>query len=95
MDIGIIGFDSEGDAALEIRAIFSDQTGALREDPATGSLNASVAQWLLAEGKISAPYIAAQGRCLGRSGRIHVSQEADGIWIGGHTRTAFEGIMPD
>lgn len=91
MDIGVVGLHDGGEVAVEIRAIFSDQTGALREDPVTGSLNASVAQWLLGSGLLQAPYVAAQGTCLGRQGRIHVSQDGDSIWIGGRTTTLFSG----
>ena len=42
------------------------------EDPVTGSLNASLAQWLLGSGRLRAPYIAGQGTALGRAGRVHV-----------------------
>ena len=91
IDIGIIG-PGDGDADWEIRAIFSTHTGTLIEDPVTGSLNAAVAQWLLASGRATAPYVAAQGTCIGRSGRIYVTQDEDGaIWIGGGARTLFKG----
>ena len=91
MDIGVAGLHAEGDAAVEIRAIFSDQTGALREDPVTGSLNASVAQWLLGSGVLKSPYVAVQGTCLDRQGRVYVSQDADGIWVGGRVAILFSG----
>jgi PhzF family phenazine biosynthesis protein len=91
MDIGVVGPETGGETDVEIRAIFSDQTLALREDPVTGSLNASVAQWLLGAGLLKAPYVAAQGTCLGRTGRVRVTQDADHIWIGGATRTLFSG----
>jgi len=93
MDIGVVGLETGGDTAVEIRAIFSDQTLALREDPVTGSLNASVAQWLLGEGLLTAPYVAAQGTCLGRTGRVHVTQDGETIWIGGAALTLMQGHM--
>jgi predicted PhzF superfamily epimerase YddE/YHI9 len=66
----------------------------MTEDPVTGSLNASVAQWLLGSGRISAPYVARQGTALGRSGRVHVSTDDDGtIWVGGGTITCVEGVI--
>ena len=40
-------------------------SGAMREDPVTGSLNASVAQWLTESGRLIVPYVAAQGRRSG------------------------------
>jgi predicted PhzF superfamily epimerase YddE/YHI9 len=59
----------------------------------TGSLNASLAQWLIAERRVTAPYVAAQGAALGRRGRIHVTSDAGGqVWIGGRTETRVSGI---
>jgi predicted PhzF superfamily epimerase YddE/YHI9 len=43
------------------------------EDPVTGSLNASLAQWLIGAGLAPAAYVAAQGAALGRAGRVHSS----------------------
>ncbi len=75
-----------------MRALFSDHIGSVREDPVTGSLNASVAQWLLGSGRASSPYTAAQGRCVGREGRISVDQDASAnIWIGGNTVSIVDG----
>ncbi len=62
------------------------------EDPVTGSLNASLAMWLLGSGRATAPYVARQGTALGRDGRVHVSTDADGtIWVGGGTITCVAG----
>jgi PhzF family phenazine biosynthesis protein len=62
------------------------------EDPVTGSLNASLAQWLMAQGHVSSSYVAAQGVCLGRDGRVHIERDAQGqIWVGGDTVTCMEG----
>ena len=51
-------------AHLEVRA-FAAAIG-INEDPVTGSLNASLAQWLMAEGHMPDRYLAAQGACLER-----------------------------
>ena len=95
MDVGVIGLHPEGHpsgAAYEIRAFFSDPLGGLVEDPVCGSLNASVAQWLIAEGKVAAPYRVTQGSRLTRDGRIAVSQDNyRQVWIGGATVTLFSG----
>ena len=62
------------------------------EDPVTGSLNASLAQWLLGTGQLSSPYIASQGTALGRAGRVHIARGDDGtIWVGGGTVTCVTG----
>jgi PhzF family phenazine biosynthesis protein len=90
-DLGAVALYPPGSpAAIELRA-WAPVNGQAVEDPVTGSLNASAAQWLLADGRLSAPYLAHQGTAIGREGRIHVS-EADGeIWIGGRTETVIAG----
>lgn len=93
LDIGLVGpYPPDGPLAFELRAIFSDHRRSLVEDPVTGSLNASVAQWLLATGRAMAPYIAAQGACVGRAGRIYIDRDASGtVWVGGRTTTLVSG----
>lgn len=93
LDVGIVGpYSSGSQPAFELRAIFTDHYGAIREDPVTGSLNASVAQWLLGTGRAVAPYTASQGARVGRDGRIYISQDEDGtVWVGGRTTTLFDG----
>jgi predicted PhzF superfamily epimerase YddE/YHI9 len=94
IEIGVVGPHPPGSAiAFELRAFFSDHNGILLEDPVTGSLNASVAQWLIGSGRAPDAYLAAQGTCLGRSGRIHVSRDDGEIWIGGRTATAVTGTI--
>ncbi|MGN6254825.1 MAG: PhzF family phenazine biosynthesis protein [Solirubrobacterales bacterium] len=92
-DLGVVGFHPPGsEAAIELRAFAPLGNGAWTEDPVTGSLNASVAQWLLGSGRLTAPYLATQGGAIGRAGRIHVSQDEDGtIWVGGRTETVIAG----
>lgn len=75
---------------LEVRA-FAAPVG-VEEDPVTGSLNAGLAQWLIADGLMPARYVAGQGQCLDRDGRVHVTQdEAGQIWIGGDVADCIEG----
>ena len=94
LDIGVFGRHPEGSPeAYEVRAFFPSASGTT-EDPVTGSLNAALAQWLLASGKATAPYTAAQGTALGRRGRVHVTADPDGtVWIGGGTRTLISGSV--
>lgn len=90
-DLGAVGFHLPGsEAAIELRA-WAPVNGLAAEDPVTGSLNASVAQWLLGSGRLSAPYLATQGTAIDRAGRIHVSQDAETIWVGGATETVIAG----
>jgi len=91
-DLGVVGPHPPGTTeAIEVRAFFP-KDGTTTEDPVTGSLNASLAQWLLGTGFLHAPYVAAQGTVLGRAGRVHISQDGDGsIWVGGGTLTCVAG----
>ena len=93
IDLGLVGPHAAGAGVdFELRAIFSDQHGALIEDPVTGSLQASVAQWLIGSGRARDSYRAAQGTRLGRAGRVEVERDAEGaIWIGGTSETLFTG----
>jgi PhzF family phenazine biosynthesis protein len=87
--VGAAGLHPDGD--LEVRGFF---TGG--EDPVTGSLNASLAQWLLGSGRLTAPYVARQGTVLGRTGRVHISEGDGEIWVAGATRTVVSGeVDPD
>lgn len=95
IDIGVVGHHAPGgDAGFELRAFFSDHLGTVIEDPVTGSLNASVAQWLFATGVVRKAYVAAQGGCLGRNGRVYLSRDETGqVWVGGETHTHVEGRL--
>ncbi|WP_420383756.1 PhzF family phenazine biosynthesis protein [Novosphingobium sp.] len=94
-DVGLAGAwgaDHLRDRQWEVRAFFADANGRLVEDPVTGSLNASVGQYLLATGHVAAPgYIAGQGQCIGADGRIAVTVHTDGVWIGGKVQMVAQG----
>ena len=92
LDLGVAGPYPDGSpTAFEVRAFFP-KDGVTVEDPVTGSLNASLAAWLLRTGRVSAPYVARQGTALGRAGRVHVSRDGDGtIWVAGGTVTCVSG----
>ncbi len=93
-DIGIVGpYPAGSPAALELRAVWP-QHGATVEDPVTGSLNASVAEWLLRTGRVSAPYTASQGAAIGRAGQVLITQDRDGtVWTGGRSVTLVRGTV--
>jgi PhzF family phenazine biosynthesis protein len=93
LDVGVAGPYPDGSPeALEVRA-FTPVVMSL-EDPVTGSLNASLGQWLLGSGRLSSPYVASQGTALGRRGRVHVSQDDAGqVWVGGGTVTCITGTV--
>jgi len=92
LDVGVVGPYPDGSPeAFEVRAFFP-KDGSTVEDPVTGSLNASLAQWLLRTGRAGAPYVVRQGTALGRAGRVHISCDDEGtIWVGGRTVTCVAG----
>lgn len=77
------------DAQFELRAFVGGESPL--EDPVTGSLNASVAQWLIGAGLAPPRYVAAQGTVLGRDGRVYIEREGDDIWVGGHCLSLVSG----
>lgn len=97
LDVGVVGpYPTGSQAAFELRAFFTDHQGIVREDPVTGSLNASVAQWLFSTARAAGHYAATQGTALGRRGRIHLTQDAAGqVWVGGKTTTMFSGQLTE
>ncbi|MHB8504626.1 MAG: PhzF family phenazine biosynthesis protein [Acidimicrobiales bacterium] len=92
--VGVIGPCPPGSSEqFEVRAWFPSG-GTSLEDPVTGSLNASLAQWLLRTGRAAAPYVARQGTAMGRAGRVSVTAQADGtVWVGGGTVTCVRGTV--
>lgn len=81
LKLGVLGpHEPGGDAAFEVRAFVGEGGW---EDPVTGSLNASLAQWLLGAGLARSPYVAAQGAALGRAGRVHLRKDGGEVWVGG------------
>jgi PhzF family phenazine biosynthesis protein len=90
--VGVIGRHPAGTAAaVEVRA-FAASVG-IAEDPVTGSLQASVAQWLTDTGVLPPRYEATQGTCIGRDGRVHLVREGDEVWVGGGTHTVVDGTI--
>jgi PhzF family phenazine biosynthesis protein len=91
LKLGVVGPHGAGhDAAFEVRAFVG---GGGFEDPVTGSLNASLAQWLMREGLAPASYIAAQGTALQRTGRVHLRMDRDQVWVGGDVVDVVRGEL--
>lgn len=91
----VAGPVAAADPLLHVRA-FAPALG-VPEDPVTGSLNASLAQWLMAAGELPDDYVAAQGEALGRAGRVYLRREAAAgteggqVWVGGDCVICIEG----
>jgi PhzF family phenazine biosynthesis protein len=93
---GVTVFGSDGSSApadLEVRS-FAPGEG-VPEDPVCGSGNGCVAALVQRDGLIAGrDYLARQGRCLGRDGRVAVRFGKGGaIWVGGHSVTCVEGSI--
>jgi predicted PhzF superfamily epimerase YddE/YHI9 len=84
--------DPSDRCAIEVRAFFR-AGGQAAEDPVTGSLNASLAQWLIGSGRLHPPYVASQGTALGRAGRVHIDRSGETIWVGGDAVTCVDGAV--
>ncbi len=95
IDVGLVAPHApDGPADFELRAFFTDQAGNVREDPVTGSLNASIAQWLFASGRATDSYVASQGTAIGRAGRIGISRDAEGqVWVAGAADILSSGVF--
>jgi PhzF family phenazine biosynthesis protein len=90
MKIGLIGpHQDRGTADYEVRAFVPDL--GVNEDPVTGSLNASLGQWLIGGGAAPDSYTVRQGTVLGRTGHVYVDSDGADIWIGGNTTTRIAG----
>jgi len=93
LSLGVVAPHAAGssDAQFEVRALIGHGSG--YEDPVTGSLNASLAQWLIGSGTAAPQYVAAQGTVLKRAGRVHVRKLDSDIWIGGDVCAVVAGTV--
>lgn len=89
--VSILGRHEFGDADFESRNL--TPASMMLEDPITGSMNAAIAVWLKATGRLEKDIVIAQGTALGRQGRVFVSCRGEDILIGGHTTVVIEGTV--
>jgi PhzF family phenazine biosynthesis protein len=91
--IGFVGPHAPGGACDHEVRMLAPSSG-MSEDPITGSLNAALARWQLAEGRLSGPRTIAQGTAIGRTGRVSVRPDGAGsAWIGGAVHVLIEGTL--
>lgn len=89
--VGVAALDTAS-GELQVRA-FAAPIG-VAEDPVTGSLNASLAQWLINDGLMPEAYVARQGQCLGRDGRVLLARDGCGqVWVGGEVAPCIAGAV--
>lgn len=93
LGIGFIAAHAAGsECGYEVRMLAP--SSGMSEDPITGSLNAAIAKWLQTQGRLSAPYLAAQGTSIGRVGRVSVRSDLNGTaWIGGQVHILIDGKL--
>jgi PhzF family phenazine biosynthesis protein len=93
LGIGFIAPHAPGsECDYEVRMLAP--SSGMSEDPITGSLNAAIAKWLQTQGRLSAPYLAAQGTSIGRVGRVSVRSDVNGTaWIGGQVHILIDGKL--
>ena len=93
LGIGFIAAHAAGsECGYEVRMLAP--SSGMSEDPITGSLNAAIAKWLQTQGRLSAPYLAAQGTSIGRVGRVSVRSDVNGTaWIGGQVHILIDGKL--
>ena len=91
--LNVFGLHDQGAAAqVEVRS-FAPADG-VPEDPVCGSGNGCVAALVRRDNLVDrTSYVASQGRCLQRNGRVEVRFADDGIWIGGSAVTCVDGTL--
>lgn len=89
LNLGVVGLHEAGaGATVEVRSLIGNGG---YEDPVTGSLNASLAQWLIPAGLVPSPYVAAQGTRLNRAGRVQLCEAGGDVWVGGKVVDVISG----
>lgn len=93
--VTVFGAHASGEADIEVRS-FAPSCG-VGEDPVCGSGNGAVAVFQRVRGLLPlahSAYVAAQGQCVGRRGRVSISVSADGtVTVGGDCVTVLDGVL--
>ncbi|WP_240528872.1 PhzF family phenazine biosynthesis protein [Streptomyces humi] len=91
--VGAIGAHPEGsEHHFEMRT-FAPRAG-VPEDPACGSMNAGVGQWLTATGAAPSAYRVSQGARLGRAASIEIAADPDGtVRVSGAATVCIRGSI--
>ncbi len=88
--IGLIGAHLAGsECDYEVRMLAP--SSGMSEDPITGSLNAALAHWLTADGRVTSSVTIAQGTKINRHGRVSVQLLGEDVLIGGDTHIVIDG----
>jgi PhzF family phenazine biosynthesis protein len=91
-DVGVVGRHAAG-SPCQVEVRFFVPLHGVAEDPVTGSFNANLARWMMADGRLPKRYVAAQGARLGRAGRIHLHDDGRALWVGGDVTPLVDGTL--
>lgn len=90
--LGVVGPYPDGSPSdYEVRNLAP--SSGMSEDPITGSLNAAIAQWMQAEGRLTRNLVMQQGTVIGREGRVFVVPSDKGVMIGGRVNILIRGTL--
>lgn len=90
--VGLIGVHaSNHECDYEVRMLAP--SSGMSEDPITGSLNAALAHWLAAEGRLDQAVTIAQGTNINRHGRVSITPQGSRVYIGGDTHILIDGVV--
>jgi len=92
--VTVFGFGAaSAGSQVEVRS-FAPAEG-IPEDPVCGSGNGCVAALVRSERLLAGTsYVASQGSCVARDGRVEIRFDDEGtIWLGGHSVTCIEGTV--
>ena len=88
--VGLIAAHTTGsECDYEVRMLAP--SSGMSEDPITGSLNAALAHWMVADGRIERAVTIAQGTKISRHGRVSVMPRGEKVYIGGDTHILIDG----
>ncbi len=93
--IGLIGpYPAGSEVDYEVRMLAP--SSGMSEDPITGSLNAALAHWLYQSGELQDDIVVAQGRCIGREGRVFIRLDGSmpgRVRVGGSSHVLIDGSL--
>ena len=92
--VTVFGLYPQGGVGSDVEVRSFTPGEGVDEDPVCGSGNGCVAALVRRDGVLTArAYVARQGRCLGRDGRVTIEFDDGTIWLGGHAVTCVEGAL--
>lgn len=94
-DVGVVGpyLSGSRSGGCDVEVRFFVPLHGVPEDPVTGSFNANLARWMMADGRLPRRYVASQGTKLGRAGRVILHDDGQTLWVGGDVVSLVQGTV--